>query len=124
MKVFIVVNEGSIVFASKSEDAAEGFREDAIIRDRNAEIEESGRDIDDLTPEELAEFEYISGYNGGCYTSECINIKDADDDDTEYVTSDCDTFTKYDIIDALNRSSHIREYDDCDEDCDDNYDEY
>lgn len=104
-RIYFIVNEGSIVFASYDADAvearADGLR-DAAIHD---EVEESGRDIDDLTPEELMEFGISAGYNGGYYyTASIKEPKDSDIDDT-FETDEGDEFTYSELLDCLHGDS-------------------
>lgn len=104
MKVFIVVNEGEIVFASKDSELAQGYCDDANMQGTEEEVEESGRDIEDLTDSELAEFSFMSGYNGGYHYCEEIVLDDNADDDSVYTTSEGDEFTKSEILEAIESS--------------------
>ena len=100
-KVYFVVNEGSLVYASTDKDDAECYMENKNYDAAVDEAEESGRDVDDLTPEELAEYAFASGYNGGYHYMDTIKIPKHYDGEEEFETCEGDTFTYYELESLL-----------------------
>lgn len=99
-RVYFVVNEGSVVYASNSKDAAEGMAMNAADNDLEDKVKESGRDIDDLTEDELAEFGFASGYDGGYYYVDSVNVPEEYDSYDEIETCEGDIVTYNDIESA------------------------
>lgn len=123
-KLFIVVNEGDVVFASTDPEEADGVKERLINEGIEEEIEDSGRDIDDLTDEEYAEFAFSNGFNGGHHYTAEVEVS-RDDLDKEITTDEGDTLTVEDIYAAYDNSNGDTsdiEWDDL-EDCDDDYED-
>lgn len=80
--IYIVVNEGEIVMATRDEDKALGFAIESTNVAVAEAVEESGRDIEDLTDEELGEFNVKAGFDGGYYAVEEISEEDFEKLDT------------------------------------------
>lgn len=99
-RVYFVVNEGSVVYASNSKDAAEGMAMNAADNDLENKVKESGRDIDDLTEDELAEFGFASGYDGGYYYVDSIEVAEEYDPWETFETCEGDEISYGDIEDA------------------------
>ena len=95
--IYYVVNDGNIVFASTERDAAEDYMFEKNDEAAIDEAEESGRDADDLTPEELAEFAFKAGYNGGYHYMDSIKIPSRYDSEDEFESKEGDTFTFGDL---------------------------
>ena len=74
--VYVVVNEGEVVMATRDKDKALSFALDSSEESVKDYIEDCGRDIDDLTPEELGMYTVGAGADGGCFTVESIRDKD------------------------------------------------
>jgi len=99
--VYLVVNESRLVFASYDEDTAESKCQQLLDSAISDEIEESGRDEEDLTDDEYAEFAYSNAYNGGYYYCEGVSF---DKKDEIVTTSKGDEFTCNDIMHMLEAS--------------------
>lgn len=99
-KVHFVVNEGNVVYATNNQKAAEyralNSHSDAI----NDKVNECGRDIDDLTDEEFAEFSFAAGYDGGYYYVDSVNVPEEYDSYDEIETCEGDIVTYNDIESA------------------------
>lgn len=108
-RIYYVVNEGNVVYASYSEVAAENKAEDLRLECLKHIVEEAGRDIDDLTPGELIEFEIYSGANGGYHY--VGSIKEPKPDSTELVfrTDEGDDILYDDLMDCLDDSDEFDE---------------
>lgn len=74
--IYIVVNEGELVMATRNEDRALAFALESTNEAVADAVEESGRDIEDLTDEELGEFSMKAGFDGGYYAVEEITEED------------------------------------------------
>lgn len=113
--VYIVVNEGNILYATKELDEAKGFCNDKIDEGVLEAAEECGRDLDDMTDEEIGEMSFMSGFNGGYHYVSKAEIND-DMDDSETVTAEgvdnCeeDNFEVGDIREALKSSEEMDSY--------------
>lgn len=100
-RIYFVVNEGSVVFASYDEDAVED-RADELRHDTvQEEVEESGRDIDDLTTEELMEFSISAGANGGYYYTASVKAPKDSELDSSFETDEGDEITYSELLDCL-----------------------
>lgn len=99
--IYYVVNDGNIVFASTERDAADDYMFEKNNEAAIDEAEESGRDADDLTPEELAEFAFKAGYNGGYHYMDSIKVPRRYDPEDEFESKEGDTFTFSDLEDLI-----------------------
>lgn len=100
-KIYYAVNEGEIVYASTDKGDVEDFifdKNDAAAID---EAENAGRDADDLTPEELAEFAVAAGFNGGYHYMDSIKIPKGYDSEEEFESKEGDVFTFADLEDVM-----------------------
>lgn len=100
-KIYFVVNEGAVVYASYSRGAAEDKAEELRSECLRNIIEESGRDIDDLTPEELMEFQVYSGANGGYYYVGSVKEPEPASTDLTFETEEGDEIFYSDLLDCL-----------------------
>lgn len=75
----IVFNEGSAVRAFEELDDANGYAYELNNRNTLSAVRESGRDIDDLTDDEYAEFEVMGGYEGGYAYAEYVTFPSKQD---------------------------------------------
>lgn len=100
--VYVVINEGEIVFASYDEEKANQFanekKEDAI----NEVLNEW--EIDDLTHEDMAEVNFQSGYDNGVWEISSIDISDIRED--EEIEIDGDIFEFNDLLEKLKESKY------------------
>lgn len=97
-KIYYLLNEGRIISASYDKDELEAFADALANEAVNDAVEESGRDIDDLTPEELAEYALTA--DGGCYDIESIKVPDNYSPDDTFESESGDEFTFEELEDA------------------------
>ncbi|MCI9135815.1 MAG: hypothetical protein HFI31_16815 [Lachnospiraceae bacterium] len=112
--VYIVVNEGELI--GTYEDGGKAWGIANSINDENTldEVMEAGYESEELTDDEMSEFEVAAGFYGGWAYSEEIDIpeeRDAYDEDSEeyeedleertVCTSHGDVFTYEEIIQAM-----------------------
>lgn len=102
-RVYFVVNEGELVYASKNEDKANGF----CVRETNKSMFETafefGRDLDDLTDDEYNEVAFASGFEGGFYYVDYVDVPKDYNEDDEFETCESDVFTYSTLYSALRR---------------------
>ena len=103
-KLYIVVNEGDVVFVTVDEEEAVDTRDRLIAEHIADEVENAGRDIDDLTEEEYAEFAFSAGFNGGHHYTAEVKVS-RDDLGAEITTDEGDTITVEDIYAAYDNST-------------------
>lgn len=108
--IHYVVNEGRLVFATDSEELAEGYADGRSQEDLEDTVDEYGRDMDDLTPEELAEMTFINGFDGGYYYTDTVYVDDEYDLDDTFTSSQGDEFTFSELKDAYKDSDEIYSY--------------
>lgn len=108
-RIYFVVNEGDVVYASYDEAAAESKAEELRSLCLKNIIEESGRDIDDLTPEELMEFQIYSGANGGYYYVGSVKEPKPDSTELTFETDEGDEILYSDLLDCLDDSEDFDE---------------
>lgn len=103
--VYFVVNEGEIVDASFDREEMESRALDLNIDGTNDEIEESGRDVDDLTDDERGEFAFINGFNGGYHFVSYVKVPEDISEDDTFETDEGDEFTYNELIEAFDKDS-------------------
>ena len=91
--IYIVLNEGELVYASYDEDEANGYAYSHTQEGVNATLEEWGND--DHTDKDLEEAAFHNGFDGGFYSVIEVDVDDADeygnitlDDGTEVCVED------------------------------------
>lgn len=99
--IYFVVNEGDVVYASYDKDVAENKAEELRSECLRGVVDESGRDIDDLTPEELIEFQIYNGANGGYYYVGSIKEPKPDSTELTFETDEGDEILYSDLLDCL-----------------------
>ncbi len=107
--VHLVVNEGFIVYATDSAQVAECKAASLSEEATNDAINESGRDADDLTPEEVAEFSFSSGFDGGYYYTDSVEVPEDYDPDDEFEMAD-GTYATFAEVEAVYENSEDVEY--------------
>lgn len=128
----IVVNEGEILCAFIDEDAALAYAYQINNCNTLSAIEESGREVEDLTDEEYAEFEYMGGFEGGYAYAETVRFPSIDDFDydtdeeneeayreaieSDYITDENDVLSWDDILSAVIACENVLYDEDYDED--------
>lgn len=100
-RIYFVVNEGDVVYASYDKDVAKNKAEELCSKCLRDVVDESGRDIDDLTPEELIEFQIYSGANGGYYYVGSIKEPKPDSMELTFETDEGDEIPYLDLLDCL-----------------------
>lgn len=103
-KMYVVINEGDVVYATTSEEEAIDTRDQLIAEHIADEVENAGRDLDDLTEEEYNQFAFSSGYNGGHHYTAEVNVS-REDLDMEITTDEGDTITAADVYEAYDNAS-------------------
>lgn len=97
--VYAVILNGDLKYATNIEEVAQGYAENENSKAVNEAIEEAGRDIDDLTPEEISEFEIMAGFDG-LYEVEAIEVPEGFDPDESVELPSGETFTFGDIAEV------------------------
>ena len=97
--IYIVTLEGEIKYASNLETVASGYAENANGNALLDAINEAGRDIEDLTPEEISEFEIVAGFDG-LYEVKSVNIPEGFDPDETFELDNGDSFTYGDVAEV------------------------
>lgn len=105
-EVYIVVNEGEVVYVSLDQEDAEGYAYNRTMRDRDSALKEMGRG-DDPSETELAEAAFMAGYNGGIYEVHYIDLSSYNEDDDICVGSDEISYN--DIISLLSANEDEEE---------------
>lgn len=77
--VYIVMNEGEVVYASNEREVAETYANNKMYEARGEILDEW--ENDDATDEDIAEAEYQSAFYGECYEVEEVNISNLVEDD-------------------------------------------
>lgn len=127
---YILVNEGEIVDVFADEDEAQGRANYINESNVESEVREAGYDPEELTDDEMGEFAFSAGYNGGYAYCEAVTIpeepEDTDEDDEDYeehetedstfYTSEGDEFTYEDVISAISEAIAQEEMENNDED--------
>lgn len=105
MTYFLCFNEGELVFASTNEDSVIEYKDNCSHTALVDACEECGRDIDDLTPEELQEISFMAGYDGGYYYMDSVDIDSINDVDesTEFLSKEDDIYTINDLRGVLEK---------------------
>lgn len=113
--VYLVISEGEIVNACEDGDEAESLAFEINNENTNEAARDAGYDPDELSDDETAEFAFAGGFDGYAYSDSVTIPEEKDTDDTddedseesnvseesEFYTSEGDTFTYSDVIDAL-----------------------
>lgn len=123
---YILVHEGEIRTASYDEEFLEGRAYSINNSNVDDEVREAGYDPEELTEDELAQFGFSAGFNGGHAYVEEVTIPDIDvineeglTEDSNVYTSEGDEFTYADLISALDislASASMEETEDSNED--------
>lgn len=104
--VYFVVNEGEVVYASLSQEKAEAYALEQTQNDLEDTVEESGRDIEDLTIEELDELRIQSGFDGGYYYTGSVEYDDESNEDETFETEEGDVIYFSDLEACLDESEN------------------
>ena len=110
--VYFVVNEGEVVYASLSQEKAEAYALEQSQSDLEETVEESGRDIEDLTIEELDELRFQSGFDGGYYYTGSVEYDDESNENETFETEEGDVIYFDDLEECLDRDEDDDFWDD------------
>ena len=133
-RIYLLVNSGDIEYASYEREQVEAYRDEKIDDEINEAAEECGRDIDDMTYEEIGEMAIMAAYEGEIFTAMIDDSENVPDDD-EMVTvfslegGDSEEFSISEILEVLEKdnyeddNSYFEEDEDFDEDFNEDYDE-
>ena len=106
MKVYTVINEGEVVYASESSEEAESYAETETDKMITRAAEEMGIDMDDV--DQVWKAQYQAGYDGGVYDVVEIDTDDFDENDEMEVQLDSggeETIERYDVEQFLENNS-------------------
>lgn len=78
--IYVVVNEGDVVYASADKESANAYADTKGIEARESVLEEWGND--DPSESELAEADYQAGFDGDYYEVQKIDISNQTEDGT------------------------------------------
>ena len=93
--VYFVVNEGEIVYSTYDLDEANGYAENATYDDVRDTAEEFGYDMDELDEDDIDEMAFASGFNGGYYYVDSVELPEDENEILDFVftSKDGDRFT-------------------------------
>ena len=77
--VYVVMNEGEVVYASKSKRQAEAYTENQAYKARQRVLQEWGND--DPTEEDMMEADFQAGFDGDYYEVERVDLSNLNSDD-------------------------------------------
>lgn len=77
--VYVVLNQGEVMFVSVEKEEAEGFASEQNFRARQAVLDEWGND--DPTEKDIAEADVQAGFDGDYYEVKKVNIGGKTEDD-------------------------------------------
>ena len=103
MTYYFVVNEGEVIRSFLDEEEAEGFAECKCNDAVDETIRADGFDPEELDIDEVGEFAIKSGFDGGYYYSDKVEINDNTDMDAEFETSEGDIICYGDILEVLEK---------------------
>lgn len=78
--IYVVVNEGDVVYASADKESANAYADTKEIEARERVLEEWGND--DPSESELVEADYQAGFDGDSYEVQKIDISNQTEDGT------------------------------------------
>jgi hypothetical protein len=79
MVIYVVLNEGEIVFASEDEELANGYADKSWQKDIQDTANEYGFDLNN--PKQLDAAQYQAGFDGGVYDVVKVDTNKFDDND-------------------------------------------
>lgn len=100
-KVYVVINDGEVVYASTDSSESEDFALTGAINATALVLDEDGND--DPSEEEMAEAAFRAGFDGDYYEVECVDISGLGVDDVVETNSGAELDVS-DILDALNEA--------------------
>lgn len=114
MKIYLVVNDGDVVYASLDRDYVLNKADGLNQKEVDEEIEACGRDAEDLTDREYAEMAFMAGYNS-CYCCTEVAVEVDDTEELKYkdtVVEDCEgnEYTYDAIYEALDETEKQTEF--------------
>ena len=116
--VYFVVNEGEIVYSTYDEDSARNYAYNRTQLDMEDTAEDMGLDIDIIGDNKLAEVALMSGFDGGYYYVDSVDIpeeSDVDEDDILTFTFETDKGDRFDYNDLVEVfDTEVDDYDECD----------
>lgn len=77
--VYVVMNEGEVVYASTSKEFADGYADNQGYNARQEVLDKWGND--DPTEEDIAEADFQAGFDGDYYEVVKVNISSKTEDD-------------------------------------------
>ena len=86
-EVYIVVNEGEVVFVSFEKEEADNYAYNKGLEARDEVLEEMGCD-EDLDEKDLFEAEFQAGYDGGVFEVHYVDMSQHKEDDVIFVGGD------------------------------------
>lgn len=95
--VYIVMNEGEVVYASENKELAEAYADNQGYEARGRVLDEW--ENDDPSDEDIWEADFQAGYDGGCYEVQRVDISNLTDDDTVEILDG----TEIDVSDILEK---------------------
>lgn len=98
--VYLLINEGEIIVASNNKEYIEDTKETKSEEAMADTAESWGRDMEDMTQEELAEVSFGAGFDGGYYYVSKIKVPDNYNSDDSFTTEEDDEFTYGEVEDA------------------------
>ena len=116
-EIFYAVCDGEVVKASRFKEDVEEFAENSNQSTLDDVIERSGRDVDDLTVEELAGMGVQASFEGGIVYTDSIDIDDEKIDNEEFEEEDIETCNgdivkMGDILEALALEDGTEDFED------------
>lgn len=95
--VYIVMNEGEVVYASEDKKLAEAYAENQGYKARERVLDEWGND--DPTDDDIGEADFQAGFDGDYYEVERVDISNLTDDDIVEISDG----TEIDVSDILEK---------------------
>lgn len=98
--IYVVINEGEPVFASKNEEDAHAYADDQGLQARSEILNDWNND--DPTEEDIAEADWQAGIDGYYYQVEKVSLFDLQNNDTIEL-SDGTEINSLDVLDLLGK---------------------
>lgn len=84
--VYVVTSEGEVVYASRDKETAEAYADGQMYKARDEALEEMG--CDDPSEKDIAEADWMAGYDGGVYEVYKVNLDEYKSGDTVIIGED------------------------------------
>ena len=101
--VFFVVNEGEIVYATYDEQSARNYAYQRTQSDMEDTAEDMDLDIDTLDDDRLAEVAFMSGFDGGYYYVDSVDLPENENNILSFTfeTEKGDNFEYNDLVEVF-----------------------